>query len=192
MPQEYRARLTGLVTLPEHAYLIAASATTPSDHTMLFLPPGSLPLRICEDSATADRHPDCIVELTMVDSRKGGGMARPEDTDARFERIESRLETLTRTVHEGFAGVDRAFAGIDQSFAGVDQAFADQRLYTDFAFDALRKEMHEGFGQVDRRFEQIDGRLEEMGGRIGQMGGQIGRLERKIDWLIESLSNRSS
>ncbi len=105
-------------------------------------------------------------------------MARPEDTDARFERIESRLEMLTRTVHEGFAG--------------VDQAFADQRLYTDFAFDALRTEMHEGFGRVDRRFEQIDGRLDRMGGQIGQMGGQIGRLERKIDWLIESLTNRSS
>jgi hypothetical protein len=52
--------------------------------------------------------------------------------------------------------------GFERRAADVDRAFADQRQYTDFAFSSLRSEMNGGFE----------------------------RLERKIDWIVEHLSNR--
>lgn len=75
--------------------------------------------------------------------------------------IEARVEA-------GFSGVDEEFARIHQAIAAVvrssqiDRGFADQRRLMDFAFNTLRSEMHERFG----------------------------RLERKIDWIVDHLSNR--
>lgn len=142
---------------------------------------------------------------TMVDSPKSN-MALPENIDARFERVESKLDDLQRAV--------------DQGAVRVDQAFADYRLFAEFLFERLRTEMHEGFRQVggrfeqvhrrfrqidqhfelitgrfeqmDRRFEQMDGRFEQMDGRFEQTGGQLERLERKMDWLIEFVTNGRS
>ncbi len=63
---------------------------------------------------------------------------------------------------------------VDAGFAGVDAAFADQRAYTDHAFEQLRTEMHEQFARVDERFAGVDGRL--------------ARLERKLDQFIDTQS----
>ena len=83
---------------------------------------------------------------------------------AEEEGMDVRLERIEAR----FSRVDQELNRMQQALAGVaratdvDRAFAEQRQYTEFAFSTLRSEMHAGFD----------------------------RLERKIDWIVEHLSNR--
>lgn len=154
-----------------------------------------------EDSATTAWR-DCVIPneiaagmpgtarapwMTMVDSSKGKGMATPDDLEVRVERVEHKLDALASSVDEGFA---------------------EQRQYTEFAFDRLRSEMLARFGAVDARFDAVDARFDGMDARFDRMDdrfdrmdarfdamdswfdtvdSRFNRLERKVDYIIDRL-----
>jgi hypothetical protein len=76
-----------------------------------------------------------------------------EALSERVGRIEEKLDSLTMSV--------------DKRFDEVSDAFVEQRQYTEFAFDRLRREMTERFDGVDQRFDRMDQRFD--------------RLEQKLD-----------
>ena len=113
---------------------------------------------------------------TMVDSPKGKTMTDGlESLPERVRVVEHKLEHLT--------------VSVDARFDRVDEAFADQRLYTEFAFERLEAKMDGRFrgleAKTDAGFAQVDQRFVEIDGRLGQIDGRFARLERKIDQIID-------
>ena len=125
---------------------------------------------------------------TMVDSTKGARMADAMDAlPRRVAAIELKLDGLARSVDARFDAVDARFDAVDARFDAVDARFdaadaridarfdevttalVEQREYTEFAFDRLRTEMHAGFAAMTSNF---------------------GRLERKLDRVIDYLSDK--
>ncbi len=85
---------------------------------------------------------------TMVDSRKGEGMAdRIDDLAGRVEAVEQK--------------VDRLSASVDQRFDQVDAALVEQRLYTEFAYERLDAKMDAGFANMDGRFSRLERKLDQ-------------------------------
>ena len=75
----------------------------------------------------------------MLDSPKGAEMSDPIETlPGRVEGIERQLEAR---------------------FNEVALAFAEQRRYTEFAFETLRTEMNAGFTRLDRKLDYLIDRL---------------------------------
>ena len=74
-----------------------------------------------------------------------------ETLPVRVDRIEEKLDRLAASVDERFEQVDRRFEQVDRRFEQVDkrfdevdkrfdevsEAFAEQRRYTEFAFERL-------------------------------------------------------
>jgi hypothetical protein len=71
-----------------------------------------------------------------------------DDVEVRVSRVEEKLDALA-------ASVDARFGQVDARFDAVDQAFVEQRQYTEFAFDTLRTEMHEGFNRIERKLDSF-------------------------------------
>ncbi len=74
-------------------------------------------------------------------------MTGTEQLPERVDRIERKLDALTESV--------------DRRFDEVSEHFVEQREYTEFAFERLRKEMLEGFNRLERKF---DGSVERWSG----------------------------
>lgn len=94
------------------------------------------------------------------------------DVDALTQKVDDigrKVDTLSATV-------DTRFADVDLRLADIDEHFVEQRQYTEFAFDALRAEMHAGFQRVDRRFDRIEDKLDRF---IDTQGGRKARSRRK-------------
>jgi len=104
----------------------------------------------------------------MVDSRKGKTM-----TDG-LDNLPDRVQTVEQKV-------DALSTSVDARFDQVDAAIAEQRQYTEFAYDRLNSKMDAGFARIDERFGRIDG-------RFAQMDGRFARLERKLDQFIDTQS----
>jgi len=58
---------------------------------------------------------------------------RFEQVDRRFEQVDRRFEQVDRR----FEQVDKRFDEVDKRFDEVSEAFAEQRRYTEFAFERL-------------------------------------------------------
>ena len=103
-----------------------------------------------------------------------------EGLQAKVARIEQTLDTLSESVDRRFAEVNKRFDEVDKRFEDVDKRFEDvdkrfdevsehfveQREYTEFAFERLRKEMLDGFTRIEGRMATKDG---------------LARLERRLD-----------
>jgi hypothetical protein len=87
-----------------------------------------------------------------------------EALPVKVNAIEQKLDALTVAVDARFAAVDARFDTVDARFDEVTSALVEQRQYTEFAFDRLRREMMAGFAMMTTNF---------------------GRLERKLDQLID-------
>lgn len=74
--------------------------------------------------------------------------------------------------------IDGLSVRVERGFASVDEGFADQRKYTEFAFEQLRGEIKTEVSAL-----RADLRTEMTG-----MRGDIGRLERKLDRVLDTLS----
>jgi hypothetical protein len=66
---------------------------------------------------------------------------------------------------------------MDRGFQDISEAIAEQRRYTEFAFERLRDEVHDGFGRMEHRFAENDGRFAQIDGRFAQIDGRFERLE---------------
>jgi len=71
-------------------------------------------------------------------------MTHPEALPERVDRIEQKLDSLATSM-------DERFATVDHRFDEVSEAFAEQRRYTEFAFERL-----------DKRLTAMDGKLDEV------------------------------
>jgi hypothetical protein len=115
----------------------------------------------------------------------------------RVDRMEQKLDALSSSV--------------DRRFDDVTLQFVEQRQYTEFAFDRLRKEMGDRFDLVatreqverlDRKFDQqingLDRKLDQQIDRldrkldqqIDRLDQQIDRLDQKLDQLIDGMPRR--
>ena len=93
--------------------------------------------------------------MTMVNSAKGKTMTDGlESLPERVQVVEQKLEHLA--------------VSVDVRFDRVDEAFADQRLYTEFAFERLE-------AKIDVRFGRLEAKMD-----VG-----FARLERKIDQIVD-------
>ena len=71
-------------------------------------------------------------------------MTNPEALPECVDRIEQKLDSLATSM-------DERFATVDHRFDEVSEAFAEQRRYTEFAFERL-----------DKRLTAMDGKLDEV------------------------------
>ena len=84
------------------------------------------------------------------------------------ETVEQKLDKLSASVDHRFGAVDRRFDAVDQRFDAVDRQFddvraalAEQRQYTEFAFDSFASEMRDGFKGVEGRFNKLERKLDQ-------------------------------
>ena len=125
-----------------------------------------------------------------------------EEGSGGAETVEQKLDKLSASVDHRFGAVDQRFEAVDQRFDAVDRQFddvraalAEQRQYTEFAFDRLASEMRAGFNGVESRFDGLEGRFNGLESRFGGLEGRFGglegkfsRLERKLDQFIDTQS----
>ena len=55
----------------------------------------------------------------------------------RVDTLEHKLDALSLSVDRRFEQVDRRFDQVDRRFDQVDEHFAEQRRYTEFAYERL-------------------------------------------------------
>jgi ABC-type transporter Mla subunit MlaD len=84
------------------------------------------------------------------------------------ETVEQKLDKLSASVDQRFDAVDQRFEAVDQRFNAVDRQFddvraalAEQRQYTEFAFDRLASDMSDGFKGVEGRFNRLERKLDQ-------------------------------
>ena len=87
----------------------------------------------------------------VIDDRFDAVDQRFDTVDKRFDAIDERVEGVDKrfdAIDEGFGGVDKRLVGIDARFRHVDtwfeettEALAEQRRYTEFAFERLSVEI---------------------------------------------------
>ena len=70
------------------------------------------------------------------------------------ETVEQKLDKLS-------ASVDHRFDAVDRQFDDVRAALAEQRQYTEFAFDRVASEMRDGFKGVEGRFNKLERKLDQ-------------------------------
>ena len=102
---------------------------------------------------------------------------RFEEVDKRFDAVDGRFEDIDRR----FEDIDRRFEDIDRRFDGVDEHFAEQRRYTEFAFERLEQ----GLAANTARLERVEH-------VVAANASGLARLERKLDQLIDSQSTPAS
>jgi hypothetical protein len=86
-------------------------------------------------------------------------------------------------------------ASVDRRFSEVSEAIAEQRRYTEFAFDRLQSSMVEGFRQVHLKIDEkigaldrkVDGKIEALDRKIDE---KIGALDRKVDQKTAGLDEK--
>jgi archaellum component FlaC len=103
-----------------------------------------------------------------------------------------RLDDLEERVQVLETRMDQVPATIDQRFDAVDAAIAEQRQYTEFAFDKLERSMIARFDGVDAEFAGIKGEFTGIKGEFAGLKTEVraissglGRLERKLDQFID-------
>ena len=82
--------------------------------------------------------------------------------------MSERIDDLAERVHSLEIKMDQVPATIDQRFDAVDAAIAEQRRYTEFAFDRVRAELAEVKTEV-----------------LGAVNAGLGRPERKLDQFVD-------
>jgi hypothetical protein len=91
----------------------------------------------------------------MVESRKGNTMTNGlGDLPERVQIVEQKLDRLA---------------------ASVDAGFAEQRAYTDFAFERLDSKIDAGFSRLDQKMDGGLSRLDQ------KMDGGFSRFDRKME-----------
>lgn len=108
--------------------------------------------------------------FASVDSRLASVDSRLASFDNRFAEVDRRFADVDRRfgeVDERFAEVDRRFTEVDKRFDEVDKRFdevseaiAEQRQYTEFAFDRLHRTMLEQFADMRGYFQRLDHKLD--------------------------------
>lgn len=86
---------------------------------------------------------------------------RLEDLPERVQAIEQKVDALAESVDARFDAVDARFDSVDARFDEVTAAFVEQREYTDFAFQELRSEMKAGFGRLERKLDMVIDRISD-------------------------------
>jgi hypothetical protein len=99
-----------------------------------------------------------------------------EEDSGGTETVEQKLDKLS-------ASVDQRFDAVDRQFDDVRAALAEQRQYTEFAFDRLASEMRAGFNGVEIRFIGVEGRFDGLESRFGGLESRFGGLDRRFDGL---------
>ena len=91
-----------------------------------------------------------------------------EEGSGGAETVEQKLDKLSASVDHRFGAVDQRFDAVDRHFDGVNRQFddvtaalAEQRQYTEFAFDRLASEMRAGFKGVEGRFNRLERKLDQ-------------------------------
>jgi hypothetical protein len=79
----------------------------------------------------------------------------------RVDGLEVKLDAVSEKI-------DRLSDSVDRRFEQFDAAFAEQRQYTEFAFQRFEATMDAGFGRLE---------------------GHVGRVERKVDQLIDMIKS---
>lgn len=96
-----------------------------------------------------------------------------------LEALPERVDNIERTLDALSVSVDHRFDQIDRRFELVDEHFAEQRRYTEFAYERLdqrimrlKRAMLAGFDRLEAAVLAGTGRFE--------------RLEIKVEELVES------
>lgn len=80
------------------------------------------------------------------------------------------IETLTKTVRDGFAAVAKRFAAVEErmetGFAAVEKRFAAVEEHMDKGFASLEVRMEKGFGAVAEDLADIKDRLSSVESKI--------------------------
>lgn len=92
----------------------------------------------------------------------------------RVDLIERKLDSLSSSVDRRFDEVNKRFDEVDKRFGEVSESFVEQRQYSEFLCERLRREMVAGFGRLE--------------GAIRVGADSTERLERKLDQFIDSQS----
>ena len=114
---------------------------------------------------------ELIVRVDRIEDR----VVRIEDRVVRIEDRVAHIEDRVAHIQDRVARIDEKVDGftvstdarfsefrhyVDARFSDVDEAIAEQRRYTEFAFDRLTSAMEAGFNRVDVRFGQLDRKLD--------------------------------
>ena len=93
-----------------------------------------------------------------------------QELGARFDRLETKVDSLTST--------------LERRLDGIDAASLDHRQYTEHAYETLRAELQAGFRRMDARFDQVSGHFDVMDARFN-------RLEQKLDRFFDTQSKQN-
>jgi hypothetical protein len=133
-----------------------------------------------------------VLSKTAVSQPDDGRLAE-RSAAMSIEEGGSGTETVEQKVDKLSASVDHRFDAVDRQFDDVRAALAEQRQYTEFAFDRLASEMRAGFKGVESRFDGLDSRFGGLESRFGGLEsrfdgleGRFSRLERKLDQFIDT------
>ena len=79
---------------------------------------------------------------------------------------------MNTDIDKRFDDVGRRSADIDKRFDEVIEAIAEQRQYTEYAFDTLHTEMQTGLTRLERKIDGLDDRFDS--------------FERKLDRILDT------
>ena len=102
------------------------------------------------------------------------------------ETVEQKLDKLSASVDHRFGAVDRRFDAVDRQFDDVRAALAEQRQYTEFAFDSFASEMRDGFKGVEGRFNKLERKLDQF---IDTQSKTNDLVERRLQMLETGPTN---
>ena len=77
------------------------------------------------------------------------------------ETVEQKLDKLSASVDHRFGAVDQRFDAVDRQFDDVRAALAEQRQYTEFAFDRLATDMRACFDCLEGGFNRLERKLDQ-------------------------------
>ena len=102
------------------------------------------------------------------------------------ETVEQKLDKLSASVDHRFGAVDHRFDAVDRQFGEVRAALAEQRQYTEFAFDRVASEMRDGFKGVEGRFNKLERKLDQF---IDTQSKTNDLVERRLQMLETGPTN---
>ena len=91
-------------------------------------------------------------------------MDAEHDVKARVGTLENKIDVLS--------------ASVDRRFDAVDAALADQRAYTDFAYERLETKMDAGLARIETK-------MDAGFARVTVLESAFARIERKVDQIID-------
>ncbi len=95
-------------------------------------------------------------------------------------RLDGRLDTLATEMKAGF----------DRAFVQTQGGFDDFRRFVLFLDERVRKDMNQGFGRVERRFEAIDARFERQDERFVGIETRLDRIDQRFDEVVRLIKER--